>query len=145
MLAKEFKQGRTFVGKLTYKRDLLEEINKFCIEKNIKTGYVSIIGAINGVKLGYFKQDVKEYVYLDDITTDKPFEIASCTGNISIKDKKPFCHLHIVVSDRDGNCYGGHLMPGAEIFAAEFVVQELVGEELVRGLDSETKLPLWTS
>jgi len=144
MWANKYSIKDIFVGKGDYQADLLEQINQFCRENDIKTGMVSAIGAVENIKLGYYKQDVKQYVTLDENLSDKgPFEIVHCTGNVSLKDGKPFCHLHIVVSDREGKCFGGHLMPGVKIFALEFVVQSFEGTAMQRGIDSETKLPLW--
>jgi uncharacterized protein len=143
MIIKNYEIKNVYMGRLSCESDLLEEINKIINEKNIKIGSVSLIGAINGLKIGYYKQDEKQYVYLDDIYSDKPFEIVSCNGNISLKDGKPFAHIHIVASDRQGRCYGGHLMTGTKVFACEFIIHEFSGEDLVRGIDKITKLPLW--
>jgi len=74
---------------------------------------------------------------------NKKLEIASCTGNISIKDGEIFVQAHITLADMEGKAFGGHLMPGTEIFAAEFFVQELIGQDLVRAKDEITGLPLW--
>lgn len=143
MIVREFKTGRIIAGSLDYESDLLENINKICVNNNIRGGFINIIGAIFSLKVGYFKQDTKEYIYLDNIKPDHPLEIASCSGNISIKEGKPFAHLHIIGTDRDGNCSGGHLMPGTKIYAAEFHIQEILGEDLIREIDPTTKLPLW--
>lgn len=130
------------MGRLDYKSDLLTEINKICINENIKNGYINIIGALSSLKTGFFDQEKKQYVYTVH-KSENPLEISSCMGNVSVKDDKPFCHIHIVTSDREGKCFGGHLMEGAQVYAAEFIIQELLGKELVRGLDEETRLPLW--
>lgn len=144
MWANKYSIKEVFVGKGDYDADLLGQINQFCRENNIRSGMVNAIGAIKNLKLGYYKQDVKQYVTLDEDLSDKgPFEIVSCNGNVSIKDGEPFCHLHIVASDREGKCFGGHLLPGVKIFALEFVVHSFEGEELHRGIDEVTKLPLW--
>ncbi|MBF0522099.1 MAG: DNA-binding protein, partial [Candidatus Omnitrophica bacterium] len=50
---------------------------------------------------------------------------------------------HIMLADWEGRCYGGHLMPGTMIFAAEYCIKELTGLELHRGHDQETGLSLW--
>lgn len=144
MWANKYSLKEIFVGKGDYKADLLEQINDFCLQNDIKAGMVSAIGAVENIRLGYFKQDVKQYVTLDESLSDKgPFEIVHCTGNVSLKEGKPFCHLHIVVSDREGKCFGGHLMPGVKIFALEFIIHSFDGAELSRGIDEVTKLPLW--
>ena len=142
MLLKQYEQGRQFMAKLEYQSDLLEELNKICREENVKTGVINAIGAVSSLKLGFYDQETKEYV----ITTyayDEPMEIVSCSGNISLKDGKPFSHVHIVAADRKGKCIGGHLVQGTAVFAGEVFVQELLGEDLIREEDEETKLTLW--
>lgn len=142
MYLKQYEQGRTFIAKLNYQSDLYEEINKICIDENIKAGWIKAIGAVSSLKLGFYNQETKEYIYTT-YAYDEPMEIVSCTGNVSIKDKKPFCHLHITAADKKGRCIGGHLVAGTAVFAGEVVIQELLGEDLIREIDEETKLLLW--
>ncbi len=142
MYLKQYEQGRTFIAKLNYESDLLEEINKICISENIKAGSISAIGAISSLKLGFFDQVTKEYLYTT-YTYDEPMEIVSCSGNVSLKDGKPFCHLHLIASDRKGKCIGGHLTNGTAVYACEVIIQEYLGEDLIRDTDEQTKLTLW--
>lgn len=137
----EPKAGRIFLGRFEAGDDLLSELNDFCRKNSVRLGVFSIIGAVRNAKLGYFDQEKKQYTGCVEI--DKKLEISSCTGNISIKDGDVFCHAHITLADFEGKAFGGHLMPGTEVFAAEFHVQELTGAELVRGRDEKTGLPLW--
>ncbi len=139
---KQYEQGRTFIAKLKYQSDLLEEINKICINENIKTGWINAIGAVSSLKLGFYNQETKEYIYTT-YAYDEAMEIVSCAGNVSIKDGKPFCHLHITAADKKGKCIGGHLVAGTAVFAGEVIIQELLGEDLIREPDGETKLFLW--
>ena len=81
--------------------------------------------------------------YVDCLDLKKKIEISSCIGNISLKDGEIFVHAHINLVDHDGNATGGHLMPGAEIFAAEYYIKELKGKDLERVHDPETGLSLW--
>ena len=134
-------KGRTFIGRFQFKADLLASIAELCKKENIRLGTFSVIGAVNGVKLGYYKQDVKKYV--DCVSLDKTLEITSCIGNISLKDSEVFVHAHITLADHEGRCYGGHLMPGSSIFAAEYSITELLGGELHRKHDPDTGLNLW--
>ena len=80
---------------------------------------------------------------MPSVELNKKLEIASCMGNISLKDSEIMVHAHIVLADWEGKAFGGHLMPGTKIFAAEFQIQEYVGTELHRGKDEKTGLPLW--
>ena len=134
-------EGRIFIGRFKHNADLLEELTDFCRKENIRLGVFSVIGALHSVKLGYYKQDAQEYT--EAVSLDKKLEITSCIGNISLKDSETFIHAHITLADHDGNCYGGHLMPGAAIFAAEYHIKELAGGELTRKHDPETGLSLW--
>lgn len=145
MWANEYKIKNIYTGRGEFDADLLESFNAFCVENDIKTGHISAIGAVKNIKLGYFDQDAKKYVQSADIAHKAPFEIVHCTGNVSLKDDKPFCHLHIVVSDREGNCWGGHLLAGVQIYALEFTIFSLDGKELKRGMDEATRLPLWVN
>lgn len=144
MWASKYSVKEIFMGRGDYDADLLEQINDFVKENNIRSGMVNAIGAVKNLRLGYYKQDKKKYVEHDENLSDKgPFEIINCNGNISIKDGEPICHLHIVASDREGKCFGGHLLPGVKIFALEFIIHSFEGKELHRGIDDVTKLPLW--
>lgn len=142
MYLKQFEKGRTFIAKLNYQSDLLEELNKICHDENIKAGSISAIGAVSSLKLGFYDQETKQYVYTT-YAYDEAMEIVSCSGNISIKDEKPFCHVHIVAADKKGKCIGGHLAAGTSVFAGEVIIQEFLGEDLIREIDEETKLTLW--
>jgi len=137
----QLQEGRVFIGRFGAKRDLLEELTGLCKKENIRLGVFSVIGAVTSAKLGYYKQDEKKYA--DCVSLDKKLEIASCTGNISLLDSEIFVHAHITLADHDGTAYGGHLMPGSKIFAAEYYVKELKGAVLERARDPETGLNLW--
>lgn len=139
----EYRIKSTFLIRLPHGSDLLESINRICLEKRIESGVVSVIGAVKYAVVGYYHQEKKEY---QAISLNRPLEIASCTGNISLKsDSTPMAHVHIVLSDEAGIAAGGHLMSGTEIFAAEAVISELEGQPLMRQQkDSFTGLPLWS-
>lgn len=142
MFLKQYERGRTYIAKLEYKSDLLEELNKICRDEYIKAGFIQVIGAVSSLKTGFFDQDTKEYIYTT-YAYDESLEIVSCSGNVSLKDGKPFCHMHIVASDKKGKCIGGHLAAGTSVYAGEVVIQELLGEDLVREIDENTNLTLW--
>lgn len=142
MFNKSYSFDKVYVGKFTHDADFLEELNSFCVQNDIRTGWISAIGAVKSIVLGYYDQDEKKYYTLDNLK-NKHLELASCMGNISIKDGKPFAHVHVVVTDEEGKSFGGHLMPGSKVFAGEFMIQALTGEDLNRNLDEVTGLPLW--
>ncbi|MCK4463199.1 MAG: DNA-binding protein [Candidatus Omnitrophica bacterium] len=137
----QVQEGRIFIGRFKAESDLLAELTNLCKKENIRLGVFNVIGALTCAKLGYYDQNAKKYT--DCASLDKKLEITSCTGNISLLDSEIFVHAHITLADHEGTAYGGHLMPGSKIFAAEYYIKELTGATLERTHDSETGLNLW--
>ncbi|ADL69873.1 PPC domain-containing DNA-binding protein [Thermoanaerobacterium thermosaccharolyticum] len=131
---------RRFMGRFKYDNDLLQEINTFITSENIRSGEIRIIGAVKKARFGYFNQSTKEYKFIEK---NEHMEILSAIGNISLKNGKPFPHVHITLADKDGNVFGGHLMEGTKIFAAEFVIVDYGENSLERVDDEFTGLQLW--
>jgi predicted DNA-binding protein with PD1-like motif len=90
-------------------------------------------------KLGFYDQENHEYL---ETLLLAPQEIATCVGNISIKDGKSFVHAHVVLADHNGNTKAGLLLEG-KVFATEVHLTELLGENLERKNDPVTGLSLW--
>ena len=140
-MIKQYQAGRLFLGRLTYGEDLLKELSGLCESRNIQMGTLQVIGAVQSACLGFYQQKEKRY---QRTTLSSPAEITSCLGNISSKEGKIFIHAHLTLADEQGNVFGGHLMPGTTVFAAEFQIRELQGEILHRGEDAATGLALWS-
>ena len=137
---KVLSENNIIIGKLGYGCDLLEELSNICIKNNITLGKIEAIGAVQKSCVGFYDQTSRVYQFFN---FDKPSEILNLTGNISIKDNKPFVHAHILLADESGNAYGGHLAAGTAIFACEFIIYCYKGIELKREMDDKTGLPLW--
>ncbi|MCF8009244.1 MAG: DNA-binding protein [Halanaerobiales bacterium] len=139
-MIKKFKLDHAYLGRIEKDKDLLKELTKIVKEKDIKTGTIKVIGAVQNAKIGFYDQAVRKYEY---INIDSEMEIVSCIGNISNLDGKPFIHAHIVLADDNGKCFGGHLSEGTKVFASEFIIQPLIGNQLERKYDKKTDLKLW--
>jgi predicted DNA-binding protein with PD1-like motif len=137
-----YKPGRILIGRLEHNDDLLAGLTEVCRINDVCSGYISVIGAVHCAKLGYYDQIRKSYTGC--VSLNKKLEICSLTGNISFKDGKIFVHAHIVLADMKAKTYGGHLMPGARVFAAEYFIFETLGKKLHRVKDRSTGLPLWS-
>ena len=120
--------------------DLLKSVSDYCLENDIKLGFIAVIGALQKAKFGYYNQKEKKY---EEISMDKPLEIVHCLGNVSIRNDKPFVHAHISVADEKGSVFGGHLNEGCIVFAAECAIFELEGDLLKRKFNEPTGLFLW--
>ncbi|GAW91501.1 PPC domain-containing DNA-binding protein [Calderihabitans maritimus] len=136
----EGKTTRTYLGRMDHGSDLLKSLEEFIMREDIRCGKVQVIGAVSRGAFGFYSQKNKEYRICQ---LDKEMEIATCIGNISLKDGKPFVHAHILFSDEEGRTYGGHLTEGTIVFAAEFIVEEVEDTAPNRVFDSVTGLFLW--
>lgn len=139
MSSTEFDLERILLLRVKHGSDLVQFITELAEKKGITVAAFTAIGALKRANLGFYDQESHEY---REITIDSPREIASCIGNISIKDGKPFVHAHAVLADEEGNTKAGHLAGGI-VFAAEVHLRELKGPKLERKYDDVTNLSLW--
>jgi len=131
--------SRDLMVRLKHDADLVQSITELAGSKAIEAGSFTAIGALKRARLAYYDQRNHEY---REIRIDSPHEMASCTGNISLKDGKPFAHIHVVLADETGNTKAGHLLEGI-VFAAEVHLCPLKGPKLERKHDEATGLSLW--
>jgi predicted DNA-binding protein with PD1-like motif len=135
----EFDLKRNLLIRAKHNSELVRFITELAGDRRITTAAFTVIGAVKRAKLGFYDQEKHEY---HEITVDSPHEIASCIGNISLKNGKPFVHAHAVLADKSGKTKAGHLLE-ATVFAAEIHLREFKGKKLEREHDEETALSLW--
>jgi len=136
----EAKTGKIVFARLFEGEDLLESVTQAVEKSGIRAGFFILIGTIKKAVMGFFHRGQYQSIELDG-----PFEIVSCMGNVSIKENKPFAHAHIAVSNRKGEVFGGHVLPGCIIDATgELVLVEATDVELQRELEEKTQLYLWS-
>ena len=136
----ELTAGRGFVGRLETGSDLVAEIERFCLEQGVVAAQVTVIGALRRAAYAYYEQHDHRYL---ELSSETHHEIVGFTGNVSLRDDKPFLHAHATFADASGATVGGHLLRGCEVFAAEVMIREVTGVSLVRTFDEETGLALW--
>ena len=132
--------GRAFVGRLATGSDLVGEIERFCLEREVVAAQVTVIGAVRRARFAYYEQVEHRY---DELGSETHHEIVGFVGNVSLRDNRPFLHAHATFADASGATVGGHLLAGCEVFAAEVMIRELGDVSLVRIHDEETGLALW--
>ncbi|MFW9846076.1 MAG: PPC domain-containing DNA-binding protein [Candidatus Thorarchaeota archaeon] len=120
--------------------DVLQAIEKVAQSHNVRSGQITLIGAVSRARLGYFNRETGEY---QDFTIEKDLEVVSGIGNIArLVDDSIVVHAHIIVADEDGACWGGHLMSGCEVsVTVELVIIE-TDADLRRARDELTGLNL---
>ena len=103
-------QNYTF--RLRSGQDLFDSIQDFVNEKQIQAGCViSSVGSLRRAVLRFANNRSFSEI-------EKFFEIASITGVVSIHGS----HLHISISDGDGQTIGGHMESGCKIYTTAEVV-----------------------
>ena len=120
---------KIFALRLHPGQDLKKELIAFTKENKIKAGFV--ITCAGGLTRAALRMS-NEHVIRD---FDKKFEIVSLVGTLCQDD----VHLHISLSDENGNVVGGHLKEGCLVYStAEIVIGDAKNMEFSREFDSKT-------
>lgn len=109
--------------------DLREGIENILKENNVKAGaLLSIVGSLSKATLRMPGGKIeKEWI--------EELEIVGGTGTLSVNGS----HIHISISNKDGNVFGGHLAKGCIVrTTAEIVIFAFPGIEYKREPDLET-------
>lgn len=123
-----------FTLRLHSDQDLRLEIMAFANANNILAGsIVTCVGSLKTFSLRMAgatpnNQNIKNF--------NQTHEIVSLVGTLSGKD----CHLHIALSNKNGDVIGGHLKQGSLIdTTAEIVIMEDTNKIYSRNIDQNTK------
>jgi len=120
---------KTYAIRLLPKQDIKKELQKFTKEKGIKAGFImTCVGCVTRATLRMADETIiKDF--------EKKYEIVSLVGTLSPDG----VHLHISLSDEEGNTIGGHMKEGCLIYVtAEIVIGELEDVEFSREFDENT-------
>lgn len=118
--------------------EILTSLCKFIAQKKIGGGYVSGLGAVEQVTLGYF--DVGRQKYFEK-KFPGVYELVNLTGNIAYVKGEPFVHAHVIVSDQKMVPHAGHLFAGTVAVTGEFFIA-VAGKKFKRTPDPELGLNL---
>jgi predicted DNA-binding protein with PD1-like motif len=131
------KENNCFAVILDKGDELVETLTGFVSFQQIHGGVVRGIGGITKAILGFFDNEKKEYLRKEFTGF---YELANLTGDISIVDGKPFCHLHAVISDVEMQTFSGHLFSAEVSVTAEIFITPC--ERIERKFDDEIGLNL---
>jgi predicted DNA-binding protein with PD1-like motif len=103
---------RNYTFRLKSGQDLFDSIEAFVKEKHVEAGCIlSGVGSLTHATIRLANREFNsEY--------EGHFEIVSITGTVSIHGS----HLHISISDGDGNTIGGHFESGCKIYTTAEIV-----------------------
>lgn len=131
--------GRAAFVSLERGEDLLEGLDRAVSDLGLEAATLQVIGALERASLGYFDPASARYLR----TETGHVVIASGLGNVSLRDDRPFIHLHLVVSGSDGAARGGHAMEGCRAFVVEAYLRSLDGPAPVRQEIPGMGLKIW--
>ena len=123
-MAMKYGLRRAFMLRALQGVDLLKYLTGFAENEDIRAGLISVIGSLKDPVIGYYNVDEGKY---EEIRLEGFYELAHGSGNISLKENKPFIHLHVILGDKNGKAYAGHLLRG-EVFVTEIIILEITGK-----------------
>ncbi len=119
--------------------DLRSCVEKMALDADIVGGRVTAIGGVENPELGCYDLATKSY---SRKTFNGIYELVSLDGNLTIKEGKPFLHVHAVISGADFVAYAGHLFDCKVGLVAEMFIDPL-GAPLARLLCEDIGLSRW--
>lgn len=118
--------------------DVIATIAAFVKERSLGGAFFTGLGAIEGVKLGYYDLHQKKYLdkeYPGDV------ELANMTGNVTYVDGEPFTHVHATIMTENFETASGHLF-SAQVAVTVEVNLVATDTRMVREADPTTGLKL---
>jgi uncharacterized protein len=131
-------EGDIHVLALEIGEELVGSILNYAEQSKISAASIQAIGAIRNFELGYYVLSEKQYLRK---RVDEIAELISCSGNLAIKDNKPFVHVHVTAGLRDFRVIGGHLFSGIVAVTAEVILTPMPNA-MKRSFNDETGLYL---
>jgi len=104
MQARRVRYGWTL--RLDPGEDVVESLSAFAAREGVRAGFITGLGAVGEVELGYFARESRLY---ERRRFDGEYEIGALTGNFSELDGRAFPHCHLVIAGADFVAYTGHL------------------------------------
>jgi predicted DNA-binding protein with PD1-like motif len=132
--------GQAHILKPPFGSDLLPELERYVRANHINLAWLSGVGAVSRATIRYYDQPKQSWVDLD---LDKRLEVAGLWGNVSLLNGEPIVHVHCVLADETGRCYGGHLGNNTLVFNLEIMLTTLSGPAVIRKMDPQTGLTIW--
>jgi len=104
--------------------EVVKALRTFCADQGISSGTIDGLGAVSELELHFFDSRMKRH---ENTVLRKQMEIADLTGNILMKDGRPFLHMHVTAGRADCSAVAGHLLSATLNGAGEFVRRCLRG------------------
>ena len=128
-----YRSMKIYTFRLRPGQGLKTEIERFVAKNNIQAGF--IITCVAGLEQAVLRMAGAVPDRQDIRTYKGDYELTSLVGTVSTNG----VHLHMSISDKEGQSFGGHLKEGTIICpTAEIVIGEDPSVTYTRELDEET-------
>ena len=115
--------GKNFVLRLDKGERLSDAINTFVADAHVTSAWLSVIGGVLAVTLGFYDLDAKTYKWRD---FDGLREITGVHGNLALNEAgEPMFHAHGTFADAGYQVIGGHVKDFVAAATVEVFVQPL--------------------
>jgi predicted DNA-binding protein with PD1-like motif len=117
---------RVFEVRFSTGDELLSGLTELAMKNHITAAYVTGIGGLSTAMLGWGDPSNGAF---KKIPIERKAELVSLAGDISMRDGRPYVHLHGVVAYSDGTTRGGHVIEAHIAPVAEIAVVALETSE----------------
>lgn len=129
---------KTYAIILESGEEAMEQIKSFAKKMNLSASQFTAIGAFSDTTVGFFDFSIKDY---KKNRFDQQMEVVSLVGDVSMFKNEYKVHCHIVLADRNGAAFGGHLIKGIVHPTLEIILNESP-LYLNREMDEKSGIPL---
>ena len=135
--------GRIFTLRLENGERIPDVIEQFAKEHGIKRAHCTLLGGIDGGNLVVGPEDGAATSITPLLHPVSEAHEAAAVGTIFPDENgTPMLHMHTALG-RDGKTRTGCIRPGLDIWlVGEVVIMEIIGNDMVRKIDSKTGLKL---
>lgn len=108
-----------FMVRVDRGEEVVAALREFARGEKVECAAVSGLGALRDTRLAFFDAATREY---HERLFEPVLELVNFTGNLGLLEGEPFLHAHVILSDEEYRCYGGHLVSAVIGVTGEFAV-----------------------
>lgn len=86
--------------------EVIGQLRQWASHTHIESGFFTGLGAVEYARIGYYDLARREYAFRE---YDELMEVATCTGNIAVRENEPIVHMHAVLGRQDWTSLAGHI------------------------------------
>ena len=130
-----------FLVRLDKGEEVINTLTEFVSEKNIHSGLISGIGAIEDATLGVFNHGLKQYITRMHRGL---LEVSNLRGNVTVREDtgRPFIHCHVTLASESQEAIAGHLFQAGVAVTLEVYIK-VFEEPLNRRQDPDMGYSTW--